>query len=115
MLKKYLQALLEAFIGSKKEWISDQSMPSDRLYLDANLKSYVAPCNGKLFAYHPGYSGVKEIFVNYNSHYITRASISSTSAEIACFGVEMPKGSTATINSTTPVSELWFSADKGAR
>ena len=115
MLKKYLQALLEAFIGSKKEWISDQSMPSDRLDLDKSLKSYVAPCNGKLFAYHPNYSGLKDIFVSYNGKYITRASTSSTSADIACFGVDMPKGSTATIYSTTPVSELWFSPDKGAR
>lgn len=29
MLKKYLQALLEAFIGSKRKWIAEQATPTD--------------------------------------------------------------------------------------
>lgn len=51
MLKKYLQALLEAFIGSKKEWIGNQSMPSDQVIVIATqggMGNYVAPFDGYL-------------------------------------------------------------------
>ena len=52
MLKKYLQALLEAFIGSKKEWISNQSNFASSEYIDINFghipndEEWIAPKNG---------------------------------------------------------------------
>lgn len=52
MLKKYLQALLEAFIGSKKEWISDLSAPSTT-YIDVSgLKT-----DGSVLYYTPTQNG----------------------------------------------------------
>ena len=53
MLVKLLRALLEAFIGSKKEWISNQGAPDSR-YLDwgapqlGSTRVYTAPSDGEV-------------------------------------------------------------------
>lgn len=51
MLKKYLQALLEAFISGKRSYISNQAMPSDTVIVIATqggMGHYIAPFDGDL-------------------------------------------------------------------
>lgn len=59
MLKKYLQALLEAFLGSKKEWITKQVSPnhsSIEIPLSINSSaSFVAPSDGWIHVESRGY------------------------------------------------------------
>lgn len=54
MLKKYLQTLLEAFLGSKKVWASYQSFPSAQIVTHTNTVT----------------SGISEIFVAPSDGYI---------------------------------------------
>lgn len=52
MLVRFLRALLEAFIGSKKGWASNQSMPSGQViklpFVSDRIQGYTAPCDGWL-------------------------------------------------------------------
>lgn len=54
MLKKYLQALLEAFIDSKKEWIVEQTRVSQESvkysFVGGDYENIVAPFTGYVWA-----------------------------------------------------------------
>lgn len=66
MLKKYLQALLEAFLGSKKEWSSDQSTQSANTHLidvpvSASATTWIPPKNGRIYVRVLGENDAVEI------------------------------------------------------
>ena len=115
MLKKYLQALLEAFIGSKKEWVSQQSAPAYRLNIDVNETSFIAPATGTLTCLFFNISTVSwDIFQRDESGGI----LSRDLTEITHFGsvkIEVRKGATVYCESQCRPSEMFFTYNEGEK
>lgn len=62
MLKQLLQLLLETFLKAKKEWVGNQSMPSDNTVSFTPVRNewtiITAPADGYLYVYSENTTGI---------------------------------------------------------